>query len=1014
MSELSIKQMLSKFLLFIPEEDYKTILKNLLIKTKKHVSKKINSLEKERQIETIVSGMNFSMKDKTYSNLSEVLNWYYCKQSECDFPDTMEEAISGINHDNFIISTAHILHKYCRAPYIRKLDNLFESQQFKNCINNVKFDKNTEIKINNTEEKQMKYYIGCIEENGTFFNFRIYCTFDGTKLIDDEAIKNDYPSCGKLNLSYKLNNSSDEFLKNIVKNCSLLAISSSMINAYIKENRNLYTNDVIPNIQKQIDLQAMCDNRIDLSTVIFPASDLNIFKVATPESPEINDKLIDGTIILSDTDFEKEEKVLISNNGRLIGPYKLHIRSIDDVRLVKPNLGNKENKYILRYIENPSNEIVFRFPIVVSYSTSKIIEIAFWNEEIVKLEDIIPDEKLILELSSIYSLNTSSKDKTTLERLAKTTELLSSKLPDNIKEERKSRTLEIFENFDNLVGSKKAVIEALIYNSSLEQHQDLYQMLVDRLKELPEYKDAISKSTQTEAELTKVLSEKADLENKIRESQSVSSNAYSQKFSEDENKKIELENESLRKKKEETLKEIGELEEILKDGHEAIDFKKKKDQLENSCTDLENDKEDLLTNIAKLETKLEQMKKDFQREISKSFEEATRAFDPVISNMMLDAASRFQSDSNIEKYKLYYEEALDFSRTIKSKSKEELRKYLVEGIRKYRNYSPNDIINMYICISQGFLTIFAGNPGTGKTSICNIIANSLGLNKDFGNGEFSFKRYVPISVERGWSSKRDLVGYFNPLTKKYDKSNGKIYDALRVLDIEKENSKFPLIVLLDEANLSPIEYYWAEFMRIADRENDSTMINIGEESDLFVPETLKFVATINYDQTTEELSPRLIDRAWIIKLPESEMNASQNTDIESVFKECILWSDLKQLFIPTDKTTEIELEDVLTQIYEKFADAGIPISYRVKDSIRNYVIIAQQLMQDDGSANSKNLAIDYAVMQRLLPKINGSGYDKFLNEIIRICEGYDLLKTKRAVEKMLSQSERNLGYFQYL
>ena len=134
-------------------------------------------------------------------------------------------------------------------------------------------------------------------------------------------------------------------------------------------------------------------------------------------------------------------------------------------------------------------------------------------------------------------------------------------------------------------------------------------------------------------------------------------------------------------------------------------------------------------------------------------------------------------------------------------------------------YQYNDIINMYICITQSFLTIFAGNPGSGKTSICNIIANSLGLNRALDENNSDIMRFIPVSVERGWSSKRDLIGYYNPLTKKYDKSNGKIYDALRVLDNEKDNSSFPMLVLLDEANLSPIEYYWAEFMRIADRES---------------------------------------------------------------------------------------------------------------------------------------------------------------------------------------------------
>lgn len=88
--------------------------------------------------------------------------------------------------------------------------------------------------------------------------------------------------------------------------------------------------------------------------------------------------------------------------------------------------------------------------------------------------------------------------------------------------------------------------------------------------------------------------------------------------------------------------------------------------------------------------------------------------------------------------------------------------------------------------------------------------------------------------------KRDLIGYFNPLTKRYDRSNAKIYDGLMILNEERENSRFPFVILLDEANLSPIEYYWADFMRIADKSDKNMFINIGLDDDIYIPETLHF------------------------------------------------------------------------------------------------------------------------------------------------------------------------------
>ena len=114
-------------------------------------------------------------------------------------------------------------------------------------------------------------------------------------------------------------------------------------------------------------------------------------------------------------------------------------------------------------------------------------------------------------------------------------------------------------------------------------------------------------------------------------------------------------------------------------------------------------------------------------------------------------------------------------------------------------------------------------------------------------------RYVAVSVERGWTSKRDFVGYYNPLSKTFDKSNRRIYDALHQLDTEKRAGifKLPYIILLDEANLSPMEYYWSDFMNICDDLGSHSKVNLGEDYVFGIPETLHFVATINNDHITE-------------------------------------------------------------------------------------------------------------------------------------------------------------------
>ena len=389
------------------------------------------------------------------------------------------------------------------------------------------------------------------------------------------------------------------------------------------------------------------------------------------------------------------------------------------------------------------------------------------------------------------------------------------------------------------------------------------------------------------------------------------------------------------------------------------------------------------------------------------------AFDPYISNAMIEAAGRYQTGVESECYKKISNELSLLN--CHEFGKDELIEKLVDGVQKYRRYSKNEILNIYVCLTQNFLTVFSGEPGTGKTSICNILASSLGLNRFGVTDGISKNRYIPVSVERGWSSKRDLIGYFNPLTKKYDRNNAKIYDGLMILNEERETSRFPYVILLDEANLSPIEYYWADFMRAADNTEGDIFINIGLSDEIYIPQTLRFLATINNDQTTERLSPRLIDRAWIIKLPKTKV-FEPLLSFEDGFDDVILWSDIEKTFAYSD-AKEMSLKNVAEQIYKLFDEYHLTVSPRVQQSIRRYVCVAQEIMEDEiGICNKKEKALDFAIVQKLLPKINGyyKDYERLFASLIQICDENHLKMTKEALISMEDFQRQNMGYCQYL
>ena len=84
--------------------------------------------------------------------------------------------------------------------------------------------------------------------------------------------------------------------------------------------------------------------------------------------------------------------------------------------------------------------------------------------------------------------------------------------------------------------------------------------------------------------------------------------------------------------------------------------------------------------------------------------------------------------------------------------------------------------------------------------------------------------------------------------------------------------------------------------------------------------------------------------------------------------------------------------------------------------IKNYIETAQTIMYDEPGAAKTAIAMDYAVMQKLLPKINGdySNYEQFFEEMKQNCIDYQMNMTKESIEKMEEDMIRNMNYCQYL
>ncbi len=112
----------------------------------------------------------------------------------------------------------------------------------------------------------------------------------------------------------------------------------------------------------------------------------------------------------------------------------------------------------------------------------------------------------------------------------------------------------------------------------------------------------------------------------------------------------------------------------------------------------------------------------------------------------------------------------------------------------------------------------------------------------------------------------------------------------------------------------------------------------------------------------------------------------------------------------------MQLQALAEKIYKLFDDHYLTVSPRIKQSIKKYVCIAQEIMEDELGVSKKEKALDFAILQKLLPKINGmyENYRRLFESLSQICEENHLKMTKQALSRMQESADQNMGYCRYL
>jgi len=189
---------------------------------------------------------------------------------------------------------------------------------------------------------------------------------------------------------------------------------------------------------------------------------------------------------------------------------------------------------------------------------------------------------------------------------------------------------------------------------------------------------------------------------------------------------------------------------------------------------------------------------------------------------------------------------------------------------------------------------------------------------------------------------------------------------------------------------------------------------------LVIPKSLRFLATINYDGTTEPLSPRVLDRASVIVMRPGEIAMRQAIDESALQHLPVSSENMEALFGQFYEAPELELEEksalesISEVLNDSAADKGraIHISQRKINAIRQYCGRARPIMRSTGNEVT---ALDWAIIQHVLPQVRGHG-NKFGNRLVILkkrLEDHGLEMSAEYLEQMISYGQNDLHSYEF-
>lgn len=297
---------------------------------------------------------------------------------------------------------------------------------------------------------------------------------------------------------------------------------------------------------------------------------------------------------------------------------------------------------------------------------------------------------------------------------------------------------------------------------------------------------------------------------------------------------------------------------------------------------------------------------------------------------------------------------------------EDFRNYAASKLKLYYDIK---IIRLFVAsLASNKLIILEGISGTGKTSLA------------YAFGSFINNETTVASVQPSWRDSTEIFGYFNEFTKRFNETEilASIYEA------QYEDEVFA--ILLDEMNISRVEYYFAEMLSVLELpnkedwivelvpnkwDNDPKKLDDGK---LKIPENMWYIGTINNDDSTFMITDKVYDRAMPIAID----TKSEPFDSPEVPAQKVSFSYLNSLFKSASEKYAVS-EEILNKIKEmdKYVIEHFRLAFgnRIVKQLKDFVPVYV------ACGGSELEGLDYLISHKILRKFEQLNLAYIKNEI---------------------------------